>query len=776
MTGLQLSQFPLELLEIILSYLPKSELDKLVEFDYLKIPVLKSIYSSVIITAKVPFHHNYMPSYSAHKRSGPKVRVPVFDESKPDFSCIKSLTDFLEDNNLPFPKNVRFLHPIDIILAYDTHPGVLQNCIIETNLEMFGDSDNPDLRKTYLQKLISLPLKFGRVTNCQILHELVPESSVQFTKKLTSASFSKEFSLEIAFQYDRYQNLVHLEIEDRISYEVVKYIPRSVKKLRCRILCPEFELREFDFPRGLRRLNVAFHHYPLNCVVNLNNLEYLADLEFSFNRHGRRIIYRNIRLPKSLKLVKGLHGVVLDIMEIQNQCPKLTSFDCLKVKHPEKNDATLKFSENLTQLRIKGALLEHIERCENDPSVIHVTDTKRRKIECTVASTAMKLPKNLQSLYIDGESQYRQPKVEVGDLPTLFSNKNENILQDLKTLTLRHFDGFSRFGHIPRSLTELRIHSPTSEMEQLNSDFFDDLKSVLSLKFLLIESSLDPYFEYELPPKLETFILIRSNFRKFSIRSESLKYLHLEETEFSELNSETFQIPESLVELSILECDIILFAKSFDFPQNLQKLSIRTEILQRIPKLPLNIKTLYISGRILEKTQDEFSALPVSLEELKIFITRGSPRLFIPDLSHLVNLKTLGFSLGYFENTETKSNGPINLNLFPKSLTKLFIRRCNVTSFAGTFSDFPKLEHLDISGNKLEVWLSSSPEELSFGDSIKTIVLLYHDFSLVKVRRLIDYLKTYPYFRQLVVDAMDIPEDLSDLAMQRYLVQRNHMY
>ncbi|EMG46757.1 hypothetical protein G210_2984 [Candida maltosa Xu316] len=429
MSGLQLFQLPIEILDIIFSYLSRPDLDKLVEIDYFKSHALRHIYSSVIITGYACPDYLWDESSFPEKLIYPgKLNYPEKDESKPRFFCFKSLTDFVEQNQLPIPKHICFDYFTDIVVAYEKNPKILQDCIIETDLSLSDYFDNPDSTKSYLQKFISLPLKIRSARSCEAVHKMVIESSVQFTRKLTSASFNESFPLVSFFRGDIYQNLVNLEIRDPISNESVKYIPRSVKTLKCEMFRPEFELTEFGFPNGLENLHLSLQDYPEEYALNFSNLEHLVDLKFAIiDEDDVSIRYYKASFPRSLKRVKS---PVLDIAEVKKSCPELTLFDCMLVRPPKSNVIVFSFPEKLTHLHVRGSVLKKIQTCENNSKPFHFNlSFKRRKVEQTIKPTSIKFPKNLQSLYLAGDSDFCRDQTEFHEWETLFSDKEENILQ-----------------------------------------------------------------------------------------------------------------------------------------------------------------------------------------------------------------------------------------------------------------------------------------------------------------------------------------------------------
>ncbi|EMG46242.1 hypothetical protein G210_3514 [Candida maltosa Xu316] len=758
MSDLHLSQFPLEILDIIVSYLPRSDLDKLDGIDYLKGPVLRNIYSSVTITGCIPHDSKW---------TGPSPQQYFMEPKSIDrseFYCLESLTDFLEENHLPFPRHIYFYHPIDIIVAYDKNSSILQNCIIETDLELFDDLPHYtlDLSKFYLQKLISLPLKIRHVRYCEIMHELMGESTIEFTRKLTDATFLNECPLELVFGGNKYQNLVNLAIGDQISHEMVKHIPRSVKAFKCQILCSGFELTEFDFPDGLEKLRVSLIDYPKEHSLSFSNLKQLVDLYFDLADYDNEASLCNVSFPKSLKSVRS-HA--LNIEEIKNQCPELTSLYGSTNGHTEIKGNSFNFPEKLTYLSVVVDVFEHIETLENNSAVVPVNDTKRRKPH----SASIKLPKNLQSLYVIGDSWVDGHEVEFDESLTLFSNKEENILHNLTSMKLFNLKSFMRFGPIPQSLTHLECISSEYRIESLDRDFFDNLKNATNLKVLKISSPLDSSFECELPPKLQCFEFFNPNLSKITLRSRSLQILRLKGGKFNEVTSESVQIPESLVELLMIKCGIIGFDKSFTFPKNLQILDLHGNDLKRIHKLPPNLKSFssyYSAPKLDQSVVDE---LPTTLEELDLKHYGGHVEgSEVPDFCHLVNLKKLCLDSFLFMDMDVVS---VDLDNFPESLTKLSMEYCQIQEFEGTFADFPKLEHLYLKENRLARWLSSSPDEFSFGAAIRTIVLDYNNIHAGIIRNLIFKLKENPNFKSLSIGPTPVSRDVKHLVMERYLIQ-----
>ncbi|EMG49900.1 hypothetical protein G210_5199 [Candida maltosa Xu316] len=742
MSALQLSQFPLEILEIIIRDLPRSELYKLDGIDYLKDLVLRSIYSSVKITGELPLDSTWADqSISQH------LKYPETNELTPEFYCFKSLTDFLDQNNLPMPRHINFFHPIELILVHYRDPNILQNCTIETSFRIFFDSERYNflLRRSYLSKLIALPLKFRGAQYCEILDEMMDEWGYQFTRNLTSASFTMKFPLYDTFKNDRYKNLTTLKIASRFSHKMVKYIPRSVEKLSCNISCPQNELKELGFPYGLRSLKVSWHNYPEKCSLDFSYLGQLVDLESDVIKKDR-IAFYNVSFPRSLKSV-GSFG--LDMELLKNQCPELTSIHCMTVRHAERKGNSFNFPEKSTHLRVEAGVLEHIEKCENDSSI--------------------KFPKNLQSLYVVGNPRVRGQEVEFDESRSLFSNKEENILQNLKSLTLFRVEMFMRFGQIPQSLSQLTIRSPSEKVGPSNDEFFDNLKNVTSLKVLKIHCPLGSSFEYELPPKLQCFVFFNPNLSKISLRSESLQILRLNEGKFNDVTPENVQIPGSLVELALYDCGITFFDDSFEFPKNLQILNLNGNKLEKIPKLPPNLKSFSSNYGAIKPDQSDFAELPTALEEFNLESNSDPDECsLIPDLSRLVNLKKLSLSSFMFKGFGIAS---VNLGNFPKSLTHLSMVYCQIQKFTGTFADFPKLEHLDLAGSILDDWLVSLPNEFLFGTAIRTVSLDGMDIDADTIRTLLFKLKKNPNFRSLIVDLMSIPEDMQHLFMDRSLVQ-----
>ncbi|EMG45905.1 hypothetical protein G210_3880, partial [Candida maltosa Xu316] len=684
-------------------------------------------------------------------------------EFVPEFESLTSLIDFLQHNHLPFPKYVRFFETIDIILTYDTNPSILEDCIIETDLSIFDDSSRftLQLRNFYLQRLISLPLKIRRVEFCETVHTMMHESSVQFARKLTSAGFNNDLPLEIAFSDDRYQNLVNLAIRFEIYQEMLQHIPRSVKKLNCRILCTESGLTEFGFPIGLRILTVALIDFPNEYCLNLSNLEELVDLEFFGPRNREPTTFYNFNFPKSLKSVNIF---ALDMEVITNQCPELTSLKCKRVRHAENKDNFFNFPEKLTDLNVDIGVLERIEQCENEPLLTQVDDSETESI---IYSTSINLPKGLQSLHVVGYSWVHIPRTEFSESQTLFSNKEENILHNLTSMKLTNVKSNLRLGPIPQSLTHLEFISSDHRMKSLDIGFFENLKNLTNLKLLKIKCPLDSCFDYELPPNLKCFEFHNSNLCKIFIHSESLKCLRLEGAKFNVVSSENVQIPENLCELKLSSCGISFIDESFTFPNSLQILNLDGNSLKRIPKLPPSLKS-FSSNYVADKPdQIEFAELPTTLEELNLdHYTHSVKYSFAPDLSHLINLKKL--HLSYFPTSSPINS--FNLDILPKSLTELCITYCGIETFTGTFADFPKLEHLDLRSNDLGTWLSSSPNEFQFGATIRTIILDANQLDIGTVRSLVYKLKQKPNFRSLIVDSMPIPEDMQHLVMERYLV------
>ncbi|EMG49929.1 hypothetical protein G210_5099 [Candida maltosa Xu316] len=752
-----LSQLPLEILGTIISYLPRSELYKLDGIDYLKQFVLNNIYSSVRIKKEEPVYEGWNED-----RFGETIFSSEFGKLNPRFACFKGLTDFLEENHIPFPKCIEFEYPIDIIHVYDANPIILQDCIIETSLEVFCESRKYsfELRKFYLEKLISLPLKIRSVEKCEILHELMPESSLQFTRKLTTAHFSKEFPLETVFENDAYQNLINLTLKFPISHEMVTLIPRSVKKLNCEIVYPGIELSEFDFPSGLRSLSITLANFPEGYSVNFSYLERLVILEFNVKQSNERIPYYNVTFPKSLKSVKSS---ALDLEEIKNQCPELTCFDCRGKTNAEGKSNNITFPEKLTHLYVDGGTLDNIEKVKDNPSVIQVNDSKKRKI---FNSTLFKFPKNLQRLRVVGDST--EPCCYKSQF--LFSNSEQHILHKLTSLSLYKPEGFARFGPIPRSLTELWIILPKYDTGILINDVFDDLKNLTNLRLLRIDGVFDEYFDYELPPKLQLFDFTNPRLCKIRIRSETLKRLRLSEAKFNFVTPENFQIPESLVELHLVSCLLYRFDERFEFPENLQILNSHGNTSDySYPELPQNLKILSSTYEAKFLDQCYIDELPTSLEELNLvkwMELRDYLDLF--DLTHLVNLRKFRYCVVSSDETNIQE---INLDDIPKSITELSMSGFHVNKIKGSFKDFPNLVHLDLSLNELNGWLQSSPDGFQFCDKIETIVLWNNQLDIETVRKLVYDLKKKPNFKSLVIDEdLSIPEDMMSLVIEDYLV------
>ncbi|EMG46758.1 hypothetical protein G210_2985 [Candida maltosa Xu316] len=261
---------------------------------------------------------------------------------------------------------------------------------------------------------------------------------------------------------------------------------------------------------------------------------------------------------------------------------------------------------------------------------------------------------------------------------------------------------------------------------------------------------------------------------KISIRSQNLKCLRLKGTNFNTITPQNFQIPESLVELSVVAHGKNLLYKSFIFPQNLQILNFHHK-LRRIPKVPSKLKNLHIVYDPLKATQSDFAGLPTSLEVLTLKVSTNVKRyMLIPDVSHLVNLKKLYFSSVEFKDCNVES---INLDNFPKLLTDLYVNGCRVQKVIGNFTDFPNLKALSLDNNNLNDWLSPLPNEFSFSDTIESISLRGNKLDNDTVRTLVSYLKdTYPNFRQLFVDTTNLSRDMHYLVMERYLVSYRTMH
>lgn len=714
-------ELPDEVVELIISYIPNTELERLFELPIIGKHALRTFYSAISI----------FDNYSLAKPLWvtPMVKALYLGYDELPHVSVAEYLELRKSNACISPKLLVFRREKELLKIAKSFPTLLKNTKITLGLEL---SEYFDLEH-FIEEYHKSPFVVHRMnlTVCGSEKDFLP---TQLTRNVSSLFFfqtGKHHRISIA---DYFQNLTLLRTLVKFREIDLYTIPRTIETLSCCFQCENVDEVELDFPKGLLHLDLTVDDERQVGQENINcyDITHLTNL-------------------KHLSLKCGLHtGYSLSLWMVPS---------------------------SIKSLSIDWPTLIHGDLSSSCPQLIKLCITKVQNNTTQNWLDILSLPKTLEILEIPETFLYRHEylsKKEMQQLP--IGLKSLQTRQIWKTDTLMVVDftvsDFCQLQELclyltkPLSILDIPTTLSTLTMNSLSKFDFNELTKLHNLNELNIRYDLSKTgFSFNLPNSLRTLSLNGCGLSKINITSPGVIHLHLAGNNFKSIGEDNFVIPNTVREL-LLENNATSKVTKID-SKNLEILKLDSNKLKTVCGLPKNLKKLSLSHNQLGISKEPL-VFPKELEHLVLSANKI-------DMEWLILLNLL-------ECTKLKSLFLVHNNLLsfdtaclPKSLTILNLSSNKIKTLVGDFSS-TNIEKLYLQHNDLRNSFSNRWEQrVFFGPSIKFVDVICNHLLKYDVAGILDDLSNKPQFDILNVEqslCVDLPDPYKEQA--RKVRKLNH--
>ena len=713
-------ELPVEVVELIISYIPNTELERLFELPIIGKHAVRRYYSTISISDK--YEHSE-PSWGALKGES----LHLLYKGLPDVSVAEYL-ELRKSNAFISPKLLVFQGANELLKIAKSFPNLLKNTKITLRLQL---SKYFNL-KHFIEEYNKSPfvVHHMHLTVYGSRKDFLP---IQLTRNVSSLFISTGEHHRIIFA-DYFQNLTSLQTRAKFREIDIDTIPRTIKSLSCCFQCENVDEVELDFPKGLIHLDLALNDQRQNGQENINcyDITQLANL-----KHLSLAFHIDTRYSPSLWMVPS----------------------------------------SIKSLSIDWPTLIHGDLSSSCPQLIKLCITKVQNYTAQNWLDILSLPKTLEILEIPEIFLYRHEdlsKKEMQQLPIgLKSLQTRPIYQtdilmvvdftmsDFYQLQELHL-GFTK----PLSILDIPTTLSTLTMYNLSKFDFNELTKLYNLNKLNIKYDLSKTgFSFNLPDSLRTLALENCGLSKINITSPGVIHLHLAWNNFKSIGEDNFVIPNTVREL-LLEHNAISKVTRID-SKNLEILRLDSNKLVTVCGLPKNLKKLSLSRNRLGISKKSL-VFPKELEHLVLSENEIDIEwLILLNLLECTKLKSLFLNKNNLLSFDTAC--------LPKSLTILDLSSNKIKTLVGDFSN-TNLAKLYLQHNHLRNSFSNRKEQkVFFGSSIRFVDVTYNHLLKYDVAGILDDLSNKPKFDILNVEqrlCVDLPDPYKEQA--RKVRKLNH--
>ena len=714
---------PNEIIQRIFNYVPHESLRPLVDIKPIRNYVLHSMYPELCIGAEM------LQAIRSYKKDTDQV-VRNVDE------CIA----FLESTPAIRPKLFYFTQPLDAIIFVTKYPQHLRGAKIALS---FQDSTNSSkLMDLFCANYLNNPFPVDQLLSLDLRYlELDGMSSLSKDVTYLCESFEKRIDIKkLSSVPSSFPNLTRLDLSQLLMQENLKYLPRQLKFLKCKIK-ESRDSSEYSFPDSLTGLEIDFTRDRLKDELNidvssLKNLQKLT-VDQNFDTKGAIALNR----PVNLKFLT-IDEKMRPINNLGEMCPCLIELRVSKIISEVNPTDTWVQSYPQTLQVISIPCGEIFESGSN--SVISSASEGMPTSEFSTATVIEPasdilsfLPRNLRTLELEGNDRYDY---------NMFLDFEETDFVELDALEIKFAGNITIYGELPLNLTKLTLECLYIHNFDLNQ--LVNLKNLRELSLSYLKDVGD--FSFDFQESLLKLVFRHCDLPNYYITSPNLQELKISVRDFSILDDSIVTIPQSVKRLSSRGSFINQFLLTL--PDGLEALDLNVNSLESITNLPNSLRHLSCSINNLGNCSGDCFEFPMGLESLEIGVN-GINEDWIEalNLNECVNLKILNL---YNNQIEI-----LDLNHLPKSLIQLDLFNNSIHKIKGTFKDFTNLEEINFQSNDLGGFFETINNlDTFFGENIKYIDLDGNHFTQENVKVVYDELVKYPKFMYLNVDKNVTPQ------------------
>ena len=551
----EVAKLPSEITAIIIGYLPKCILPKLLYFPLIKKEVASAILSDVNITRSIYVHKGSdLPGVGYSECDCDRFKIELTDLKK----------GIAQWNVYPRAIHIDGNFVFENIL--DTFPRLLKEALsINTTLSGHYGLDS----ETYLGPFFNSNIKFDSLrlvgvwdavtlpcisTNVQVRNSILNSYLISGVKKLDIDMDSNDREIQT---YAFSSELEDLQIKSRFGIQVS--LPPNLRKLSITayLASASFISEELSHLKYLQLKlpeNQSFEETGI-MAPNLKTLALIDCIKFSNLdnlkqfQHLKHLVLKNCAYPIGLLN--------------ESSFPELESFeyDGYGFEDPENfTDPLLIFPTNLKQLSIEGRNLVSIDF---NALVLPHTLIRLHLVDLSFNDGYFHLCENLQSVHIKTsrlrfESSFKIPPMA------------EELILEADYLV---FESLDFMYHLPNSLTRLSL---IAEKQGRMSPIIQKIKWPLALGSF----------------ELEGFNIDQETLELLNLQESRLREIRISGGDIKRLDVDLF--PVSVEYLTLIEMEIKELPASFERLKNLRKLTLMRNRLKRVNLVNLPVSSLEV--------------------------------------------------------------------------------------------------------------------------------------------------------------------------------------
>ncbi|EGW32037.1 uncharacterized protein SPAPADRAFT_50634 [Spathaspora passalidarum NRRL Y-27907] len=745
-----LIQLPFELIVRVLDYIPRDHLLSLLNVNaYLDTIIIHHLFPVASIDYIDPHHHKHYILDS---------KGVVYGNGKVTFKHVSSFIKFCCRFKYT-PRRIVIQDVCDFLQLHVQYDHVLK-CVGKIEVRTDTSRDMPGL-EVNLRQILSLG--YENLYCLRLNKELSWDG--MFIPECTK-------EMEVYFNQD-YSPLVPETVENLqvhgIKLENVRQLPGNLQQLQILGLANyEFRTQTVSFPPLLTQLTLFEHPLVLNSI-DISYLDYLAKFDYHGSLHTNEIVsLTQVKLPISLKSLTLTSLKLEDLYSLENytNLEKLVIVECPVFHHF--------FTDTIFPHSLKS-LTYGPNQC------VQVNEVFARK--------AVEYPDQYHNSHFIVDGKFRLPQLKylhLENLPFIRIIASKFTLPNsLNRVVLRNIGGF--MDKLSNLILPLNLYSLT--LRDASIEFINDMKFPYKLHHLNISKNFltsiegtnlsqlkylqDVDFSYNKFTTTSTFInnlpqeLTRLNLHGNKLNKCILKDLYLQtlEVEFSSsqyiVGNDSFILPKDIKTLQFWACSNIKFDWFIEFPGSLRNIEIHQLKSSRIilnngnffSKLPSGLHTLKIHDVVIIEEQP--IRFPFELQNLSISCSFNQELIDRIDISSCNHLKSITLSGGHVQY--------FNLDKIPPtSIERITLQNMGLCQILGSFTNFPKLKHINLEKNNL----SKSLRQLTLPNSLFTLILNKNNLDNLSIaidncsRLKFVFLERNPKLEQCVLQLMSLADKL----------------
>lgn len=671
MTGLGLTDLPNELLALIFTFVPNTQLYKLKDIPELRGPALQSMYTNIVITevinsSGIVKKFMYRPGIIDMRHES---MYGVIKDNCVEVQDVLHLEKLVKE--IPEARIKRILlklrEMLHRLLALKLQIIEYGNVRLSVTLK---DSDFNYLEGLSEKKLEEFTKNIHSVKG---LTRMSPNilKVIANCDSIVGTLSSVERATFHDHDFPRLRKLELTKYSNSLTLDELKLIPSQLLKFCGRIKIPPNNEDKTNIklclPPNLQWLSIVFERAAPRLLLDRSaSFEHLQHLQYIKVRNALAL---SCIFPQSIREIDSDARTVLQ--DLRLNCPKIRKLDLSPVTSQMIVKEDLIFSDRIEDLSLSNKYFR-----DQDSTSINIDEFKRRKI--------------LEPKVMFGESIKLLKIGTCNDrLVPVSLNFNSMKLPKLEYFEGRALSSLNFIGNIPRSLKKV-----TLTIEKYDCKILQQLDVVEELEFANC-FALENENKFDVSNNLKVLSIISCGLSKINVTGGRLKKLDISKNNITIIDQDTLIVPSGLEELIMYGNRVTEIKPNVKWPSNLQILDLNQNILEQANNFPYTLKKLSLYCNYIQDSFD-WSLFPEELEYLNLARNNlKSNKLHSLNFQNFRRLREIDLSDNLLIS--------IKPTIFPSgNLEFLNLRHNRIKKITGNFKGFEKLKEIDLRDNKLE--------------------------------------------------------------------------